>query len=443
MISPEIFALITLGILLVMLLSGIQIATSLMVTSVIGVFLVTGRFEVAMNVLSQAAWATIRQYMFGVIPLFVLMGLLVNLSEVSQELYDAASVLLKRVRGGIGITTVVANAIFSATTGVTIASAVVFTKIALPQMMRLNYNRKLALGTIAGSASLGFLIPPSLLMIVYGSQADTSIGRLFVAGIIPGLILTVAFIVVILITAWRRPSYVPEAEPLTEDERKNYWKIVLKPWMIILLIFCSLGGIWLGFFTPTEAGGVGAFGAFLIVIIKRKFTFKAMWNTLLSTAASTGRVLILLIAASTYARTLAMGGVIDMAGRVIERIDPSPAAVIFVFMLIIIALSSVLDSTSTLLLTIPLMVPIMNNLGYDLVWFGIVMIVCVSSGLVTPPFGMNVFTVKAATYGMKGAEDVTLEEAFMGSVPFFFAILFVLVIIIIFPQTVMFLPNLM
>jgi len=443
MISPEMFALITLGLLLVFLVSGVHIGTSLMATSLVGVFLITGRFEVAMNVLSQAAWATIRQYMFGVIPLFVLMGLLVNLSGVSQELYDAASVLLKRVRGGVGITTVVANALFSATTGVTIASAVVFTKIALPQMMRLKYNRKLALGTISSSAILGFLLPPSLLMIVYGSQADTSIGRLFIAGIIPGLILAVAIIAVILIIAWRRPTHVPEAEPLTDEERKNFWKIILKPWAIVVLIFCSLGGIWLGFFTPTEAGGVGAFGAFIIVIAKGKFTLRAMWETLLSTASSTGRVLILIIAASTYARALSMGGVINMAGRLVERLDPAPIVVILVFMVIILAVASVLDSTSTMLLTIPLMVPIVVDLGYDLVWFGIVMIVAVGSGLITPPFGMNVFTVKAATHGMKGAEDVTIEEIFMGSLPFFFAVLVVLLICIFFPAVVTFLPSLM
>ncbi|MEG0804531.1 MAG: TRAP transporter large permease subunit, partial [Pygmaiobacter sp.] len=209
--SSGTIAIITLVMLLAMILYGVQLSTSLMFTSIVGVFLVTGRFSTAINVLSQSAWGAIRQYMFGVIPLFVLMGLFANLSGASQELYDSASLLLKKVRGGVGIATVVANAIFAAITGVSIASAAVFTKIALPQMTRLKYNRKVAVGCVSGSAVLGMLIPPSLLMIVYGSQADTSIGKLFVAGVLPGIVMALAFIVVILLTAWRHPEYIPKA----------------------------------------------------------------------------------------------------------------------------------------------------------------------------------------------------------------------------------------
>jgi len=414
-----------------------------MITSVVGVLLITGDFPTAMNVLSQSAWATIRQYMFGVIPLFVLMGLFANLSGASQELYDAASLLLKRVRGGVAISTVIANAIFAAITGVSIASAAVFTKIALPQMMRLKYNRKVAVGTISGSAILGMLIPPSLLMIVYGSQADTSIGKLFVAGVLPGIVMTIAFTIVILITGWRYPEYIPKAEPLTEYEKKNFWKIVLRPWAILLLIVISLGGIWLGVFTPTEAGGVGAFGAFLIVIIKGKFSWKSLWETLLSAASTTGSVLILLVSASTYSKTLSMGGVINLISNFVQGLDVAPVIVILIFMLILLALGCILDSTSILLLTIPLMVPVVINLGYDVVWFGIVMIIAVECGLLTPPFGMNVYTVKAALHGMEGAEDITIEEIFSGSMPFFAAMLLVLLLCIFVPGIVTTLVNMM
>ena len=441
--SAGMIAVITLVLLMILILSGIQLSTSLMFTSVVGVFLITGRFSTAMNVLSQSAWGAIRQYMFGVIPLFVLMGLLANLSGASQELFDSAGLLLKRVRGGVGIATVIANAIFAAITGVSIASAAVFTKIALPQMTRLKYNRKTAVGIISGSAILGMLIPPSLLMIVYGSQADTSIGKLFVAGVVPGLIMTAAFIITISLTAWRHPDYIPKAEPLTEEERKNFWKIVLKPWAIVLLIVVSLGGIWMGFFTPTEAGGVGAFGAFLIVIIKGKFNVKTMWETLLSAASTTGSVLILLISASTYSKTLSMGGVINMVSKFINGLDVPPVVIILIFMLVLLALGCVLDSTSILLLTIPLMVPIVSGLGYDLVWFGIVMIIAVECGLITPPFGMNVYTVKASLHGMKGTEDITVEEIFSGSMPFLAAMIAVLLICIFFPQTVTLLPGIM
>lgn len=441
--SPGMVALITLTILIVMILIGIQLSTALMITSVVGVFLVTGRFSTAMNVLSQSAWGTIRQYMFGVIPLFVLMGLLANLSGASQELYDSASLLLKRVRGGVGIATVIANAIFAAITGVSIASAAVFTKIALPQMTRLNYDRKVAVGTVSGSAILGMLIPPSLLMIVYGSQADTSIGKLFVAGFLPGIVMTIAFIIVIMLIGWRHPDQIPPAEHLTEFEKKNYWKIVLKPWAILLLIVLSLGGIWLGFFTPTEAGGVGAFGAFLIVIIKGKFSIHTLWETLLSAASTTGSVLILLISASTYSKTLSMGGVINLVSGFVDTLTVPPIVIILVFMVILLALGCVLDSTSILLLTIPLMVPIISDLGYDKVWFGIVMIIAVECGLITPPFGMNVYTVKAALHGMPEAEGITVEEIFSGSMPFLAAMLVVLLLCIFFPIIVTILPSIM
>lgn len=441
--SAGIIAIVTLALLLILILSGVHLKTSLMITSVVGVFLVTGNFTTAMNVLSQSAWGAIRQYMFGVIPLFVLMGMFANLSGASQELYDSASLLLKRVRGGVGIATVLANAVFAAITGVTIASAAVFTKIAYPQMARLKYDRKIAVGTIAGSAILGMLIPPSLLMIVYGSQADTSIGKLFVAGVVPGIVMTIVFSIVILLIAWRRPDYIPKAEPLTEYEKKNFWKIVLKPWAIMLLIAISLGGIWLGVFTPTEAGGVGAFGAFLIVLLKRKFSWNALKETLLSAASTTGSVLILLIAASTYSKCLSMGGVINLISSFITGLSVPPIVIILLFMLILLALGCVLDSTSILLLTIPLMVPIVTSFGYDVIWFGIVMIIAVECGLLTPPFGMNVYTVKAALHDIPGGEDVTVEEIFSGSMPFFFAMLVVLLLCIFIPGLVTGLVSLM
>lgn len=441
--STGVVATFSLILLLALILCGVHLSTSLMFTSVLSVYLTTGRFSTAMNVLSQSAWGAVRQYMFGVIPLFVLMGLLANLSGASKDLYDSASLLLKKVRGGVAIATVVANAIFAAITGVTVASAAVFTKIALPQMTRLKYNRKIALGTISGSAILGMLIPPSLLMIVYGSQADVSIGKLFVAAVVPGIIMTIAFIVVILIIGRMRPDYIPETESLTEEEKKDFWRIVLKPWPIVLLIIISLGGIWCGFFTPTEAGGVGAFGAFLIVVFRKKFNLKEFWDTLLAAGSTSGSVLILLVSASTYSKTLSMCGVINVIRTFVEGLSVPPVAIILVFIAILMILGCILDSTSILLLTTPLMCPIIADLGYDLVWFGLVMIIAIETGMITPPFGMNVFTVKSSLYGMEGMEDITVGEIFSGSTWFLIAIIVVDLICIFIPQVVTFLPGAM
>ena len=435
--SPLEIALITLGLLLLLLFSGVHLVTTLMTTSLVGVFLVTGRMSTAVNVLSMSAWGSIRDYMFGVIPLFMLMGLFANLSGASKELYDSANLMLKKVRGGVGMATVVANAIFAAITGVSIASSAIFTKIALPQMLRLGYNRKVSVGCIAGSAVLGMLIPPSLLMIVYGSQADVSIGKLFLGGVLPGIVLSFAFCVTIALTAIVKPKYIPKPEPLTDFEKANFWKIVLRPWAMLILIFVSLGGIWMGIFTPTEAGGVGAFGAFLIVILKGKFNWKTMKDTLLSAVSTSGAVLILLIAASCYSKTLSMAGVVNMFSTAILSLSLPPIVIILLFMVVLLLLGCILDSTSILLLTIPLMVPIVKSFGMDPVWFGIVMIVAVECGLLTPPFGMNVFTVKAAIVDMPEAKGIRVEEIFSGSFPYFLTMIFVLLLMIFVPQIVL------
>ena len=436
-------ALISLILLLALIFSGVHLSTSLMFTSVIGVWLTTGRFATAMNVLAQSAWGAVRSYMFGVIPLFVLMGMFANMSGASRDLYDAASLLMKRLRGGVAIATVVANAIFAAITGVTVASATIFTQIALPQMTRLNYKRQFSLGTIAGSAILGMLIPPSLLMIVYGAQADVSIGKLFVAAIGPGLLMTLAFIITIRIIATLKPDWIPQAETLTEDEKKNYWKIVLKPWPIVLLIVVSLGGIWGGFFTPTEAGGIGAFGAFLLVIFKRKFNWKDFRNTMLNAGQTAGSVLILMISASTYSKMLSMCGIINMLSSFVTGLNVAPVFVVLIFIIILMVLGCILDSTSIILLTSPLMVPILRNMGYDLVWWGIVMIIAIETGMITPPFGMNVFAVKSTLSNMKGMSDITVGEIFSGSMPYLFAMIVVDLMCIFIPAVVTFFPSIM
>jgi tripartite ATP-independent transporter DctM subunit len=439
--SPIAIAIFSLALLLILIFSGIHLNISLMITSFVTVLLFTGRVNVAMNVLSQSAWGAVRQYMFGVIPLFVLMGMLANLSGASGDLYDAAALMLKKVRGGVGIATIIANAIFAAITGVTVASAAIFTKIALPQMHRLKYDKKFSLGTISGSAILGMLIPPSLLMIVYGSQADVSIGKLFVAAIIPGLIMTVAFILVVIIVGKIKPEYIPEVEALTEYEKANYWKIVLKPWPIILLILVTLGGIWGGLFTPTEAGGIGAFGAFVLVLFKKGFNKEEIWETLLSAGATSGSVLILLISASTYSKTLSMCGIINSISFFVEGLTIPPLGIILIFMLILMILGCILDSTSILLLTTPLMCPIVQNMGFDMVWFGIVMIIAIETGMVTPPFGMNVFTVKSSLHGIEGFEDTTVNDIFKGSTWYLIAIIAVDLLLILVPVLVTYLPN--
>jgi tripartite ATP-independent transporter DctM subunit len=278
-------------------------------------------------------------------------------------------------------------------------------------------------------------------MIVYGSQADVSIGKLFVAAIIPGLIMTVAFILVVAIVAKIKPEYIPEVEELSEYEKKNYWKIVLKPWPIIVLILVTLGGIWGGLFTPTEAGGVGAFGAFVLVLFKKGFHREEIWETLLSAGATSGSVLILLISASTYSKTLSMCGIINSISFFVEGLTIPPLGIVLIFMFILMILGCILDSTSILLLTTPLMCPIVQNMGYDMVWFGIIMIIAIETGMVTPPFGMNVFTVKSSLQGIEGYENTTVNDIFKGASWYLIAIIAVDLLLILVPVLVTYLPN--
>lgn len=437
--SPVTIGLISLILLLAMVLMGCHIGTSLMVMSVVGIYLSTGSLGVAINILGTTAFSAIRDYAFGVIPLFVLMGLLANLSGASSDLFNAADAMLRRVKGGLAIATVFANAIFAAITGVSIASAAVFTKIALPPMKRLGYDKKFAVGTIAGSSVLGMLIPPSLLMIVYGMLAEVSIGKLFVAGVLPGIMMALIYIIGISVMVKVKPALIQQPrEEGAEDsyEEPSRLKAIIKPWPMVLLIVVTLGGIWGGFFTPIEAGGVGAFGALILVICKRKFTLKAMWDTLLETGITTGSVLFLLISAQMYSRMLAMTGVVSMVGKAVTELPLPHMAIIVIFILVWIALGCILDSTSILLLTIPLMVPIVRSFGMDLVWFGIVGIVAIETGLLTPPFGMSVYTIKSSMKASEGGDEMTLVDIFAGSMPFLLMMFLCIALMLVFPGIV-------
>ena len=437
--SPVTIGLISLILLLAMVLMGCHIGTSLMVMSVVGIYLSTGSLGVAINILGTTAFSAIRDYAFGVIPLFVLMGLLANLSGASSDLFNAADAMLRKVKGGLAIATVFANAIFAAITGVSIASAAVFTKIALPPMKRLGYDKKFAVGTIAGSSVLGMLIPPSLLMIVYGMLAEVSIGKLFVAGVLPGIMMALIYIIGISVMVKVKPALIQQPrEEGAEDsyEESSRLKAIIKPWPMVLLIVVTLGGIWGGFFTPIEAGGVGAFGALILVICKRKFTLKAMWDTLLETGITTGSVLFLLISAQMYSRMLAMTGVVSMVGKAVTELPLPHMAIIVIFILVWIALGCILDSTSILLLTIPLMVPIVRSFDMDLVWFGIVGIVAIETGLLTPPFGMSVYTIKSSMKASEGGDEMTLVDISAGSMPFLLMMFLCIALMLTFPGIV-------
>jgi tripartite ATP-independent transporter DctM subunit len=378
-------------------------------------------------------------YVFAVVPLFVLMGLFSTVSGATRELFTSAQVVLGRVRGGIGIATVFANAVFAAITGVSVASAAVFSKVALPEMQRLHYDRQFSLGIVAGSAILGMLIPPSVLMIVYGVLTEQAIGKLFIAGILPGLVVTA----VLSLGIWAMVLVTPRLGGRLEEVRRLDVRTLLRaavaPWAVLALVVLVMGGIWGGFFTPTEAGAVGAAGGFLLIVIKRApLTLRGLWQVLLDGGQTTASIFLLLICAQMYSRMLTMSGLAGQVTHWVSALPIPPIFIIFGFIIVFLLLGCIIDSTSIILLTIPLMHPIAMKLGYDPLWFAIVSIVAIEIGLLTPPFGMVVFAMKSAL-----GDEVQVEEIFAGAIPFILMLGAALAVIIAFPRLSTFLPSLM
>lgn len=421
-----------LGILL-LIQSGMHVSVALLLLSFGGVWAMKDNGVIAGKMLSLAAAESISSYAFGVIPLFVLMGLLVGASDIGRDTFDVCNRLFRRMRGGLGVSTVAANAVFAAVQGTTIASASVFTKVAVPELIRLGYTPRFAVGVVAGSSVLGMLIPPSLLLILYGIVAEVSIGQMFTAGIIPGILLAFAFVVLIGYLVRRHPRFVGEgalklAEPDPETDASAMELIVLiSP--IVILIAIVLGGIYGGLFTPTEAGGVGALAALILAIAKRRLSWAAFKDVLIETGYVTASISFLLIAAHLYANMLALSGLPDFMGHWIETTNIGLVGVLIVYLIAIILLGTILDSASIMLILLPLVVPVMAKLGVDLVWFGIVTVIAVEIGLLTPPLGIACFVIRA------NLEDdrITLGDIFRGAAPFALTMLIVLALVVAIP----------
>ena len=430
-------------LLFVVVVSGVFVGIGLSFLSVVGLWWISGDLSVAANLVGSTTYNALMDYVFGVVPFFVSMGLLANISGASTDLYTAFNLVTRRIRGGLGVATVFANAVFAAITGVSVASAAVFSKVSLPEMLKHGYNRKFALGVVAGSSVLGMLIPPSILFVIYGVISEEAIGRLLIAGILPGLVLTAIYSVGITIMVRRKPELVMAEGAngtlmLPRLPAREYLRAFSSCWGIVALILITLGGIWAGFFTPTEAGAVGAFGALVLGLVKRKVSFSGFWEVLLETGIVTAGIFFLLISAQMYSRMLALSGLVEWGSKFVISLNFPPLAVILMFIIVWLILGCLIDSASIMLLTLPLMIPIVKELGYSLIWFGVVSVIVIEMGLLTPPFGMVVFAMKSALGG-----EVKIEEIFQGSYPFLLMMALATVIIIAFPILSTWLPSLM
>jgi C4-dicarboxylate transporter, DctM subunit len=427
------------AVLFVLVLIGMRIAVALMAVAFVGVWVIRDNFDLSMRLMSIAAYNGVANYLFATIPLFVLMGLLVSISNVGKDTFDVAEVALRRILGGLGVATVAANTIFAAVTGVSIASAAVFTKVAVPEMTRHGYRSSFAAGTVAGSSVLGMLIPPSLLLIIYGVLAEVSIGRMFIAGLVPGVLLALGFVLVIIGAAKFAPSFVFTAEtlakraaPLAPEISMGRREMARKILPIVLLVVFVLGGLYSGFFTPTEAGGVGAFAALVIALLRRSLTLSKTWAVVTQTGSISVGILILLVAASFYGQMLAVAGIPTAIGDLVTGSGLGAYGFLLLYVLLVLLLGMILDSSSILLILVPIAAPIAQGLGFNLIHFGIITVIAVEVGLLTPPFGISIFTVHSTL----GDDETTLESIFAGALPYVGVMLGVLLLIAVFPWLV-------
>ncbi len=419
------------GIVLLISL-GMPVAFSLLLLSFLGVWHIKESFEVAGILLAQAAADSINGYVYGVIPLFVLMGMLVSVSGTGKDTFDVANRLFRGVRGGLGIATVVANAVFAAVTGVSIASAAVFSKVAVPEMVRLGYKPSFAVGVVTGSSVLGMLIPPSLLLILFGVLTETSIGNLFMGGIGPGILLSFMYCLGILLMAYRFPDFVGRFSQDGEADggQLSVGRALYKLAPIMALIALVLGGIYSGWFTPTESGAAGALGALIIALAKHRLTWRKFWQVLLETGNVTVTILFLFIAANMFGRMLALSGLSSFMGGLISESGLGLYSVMTLYLLIILMMGTILDSASIMMIIVPLIYPIMQGFGIDFVWWGILTLLAIEVGLLTPPLGMAVFVVQS----LLDDQSISVTDIFAGSLPYVFMMLILVALLVVFPQ---------
>jgi tripartite ATP-independent transporter DctM subunit len=444
-------ATVLIGCMLVLVVLGVHIAIALGITSAIGIYLVTGSFQVVQAMVASTATEALRDFTFAVIPLFMLMGEFIGASGAITDVYQAINRSLHRIPGRLAVATVLGNAAFSFVTGVSIASAAAFSRIAYPEMRAFRYRKGFALGTIAGSSCLGMLVPPSVLMIVWGILTERSIGQLFLAGVLPGIMLTVLFIGYVLAVAVLRPEVVgderpgvpasgtgAEAAPPFRGSQPSLAATMISALGILAIVVGVLGGIWFGFFTPTEGAGAGAFLALILALIKG-VRGRGVVDAILAVGRTSAPILLLLLTAALYSRTLAMTGVTNAVHDFFLSTGLPPGLILACMVLVWFVLGMIIDSISIMLLTVPIFEPLAVQLGYDPLSFAIVGILAIEAGLLTPPFGLLVYTVKAAIRD----DSVSIMEIFVSSTPYWVIMLGAVVVLTYVPQIATYLPGLL
>ena len=435
MVDPATAGVIVACILVFLLITGTHIGVGLGISGFIGI-LITINERAAFAQVATVPFSTTNSFTLAVIPLFILMGSLATQAGLTTDLYRAAYNWLGKISGGLAMATTLASAAFGAACGSTIVNAAVFTKMAMPEMTKFGYDKRLSAGCIAASGTLASLIPPSILMIIYAVITEQSVARLLVAGLVPGFLSAAVYMLGIYIVAKARPDLAPI--PNVTITRRERWESLKGVWGISFLFILVIGGIYMGFFVPTYAGAVGAFGAFMIVAAKRKLNGRLLVDTFKDAGITTSTIFIIVIGGIIFARFLTYTGLVGDISEWMIALNLSPITYLIGFAILYLILGMLIDPIAIMVMTLPVMFPIMTSVGYDPIWLGVIAIKLAEISLITPPVGLNVYVVRSAS-----PVKLRLEEVFAGVTPFLIMDVFTLALLIAFPSIVLFLPSLM
>jgi C4-dicarboxylate transporter, DctM subunit len=424
------------GIALILLFLGVHIGLALAITGAIGIVLVTGTIQAGLGVLKTSPFFTGSGYTFAVLPMFILMGLFTLHGGISGQAYEAVYKLIGKLPGSLSIATTWACVAFGATSGSTIAAATLFTKVGWPEMKKNGYDANFACGGIATSAIIAMLVPPSIYLVIYAMLTEMSVSRLLMAGFIPGIVMALVLSLGVLLLAFRNPRLAPGLT--TSPSRKEKLIAIGKSWPFMLLALIIIVGIYSGVFTATEAAAVAAFTSLIICLGYRRLTWNKLISSLVETVQITAMMLLILVGATVFATFLSVSGLTTALGNSIIGLNLPPLMFMIILMLLYILLGCFMDEVSSMCITLPIFFPIIEIMGIDPIWSAIILVAAMTTGMITPPFGISVFAVQAAS-----GNDATAGGIFRGSLPYYVMILITLVILVAFPQISTFLPNTM
>ncbi|MGJ7609356.1 MULTISPECIES: TRAP transporter large permease [unclassified Variovorax] len=429
--SPDAVAVLGFVALFVLMLLRVPVGMAMGLVGVVGYSYLVGPGP-ALKLVGQTSMRTVTDYTFGVIPMFMLMGALVSVSGVSRELFKAANSMIGHLRGGLGVATVIACGGFAAICGSSVATAATFSAVAYPEMRRFNYPQSFSTGVIAAGGTLGAILPPSTVLAVYAILTQQDIGKLFMAGIVPGILAMAMYVMTIAIIVKLRPDWLPGGEVKPWSERIKDLKNVWAP--LVLFVFV-IGGLYGGFFTPTEAGGVGASGAFILGLVRRKLDGPKIREALLSATRTAAAVFTVLIGALLFGYFLTITQSPQKLTEMLTGLGIGRYGVLALIMLMYLVLGCLMDAMAMIILTVPIIYPVIVHLGFDPIWFGVIIVMTVELGLIHPPVGMNVFVIKSVV------KDVSFTTIFKGVLPFIVTDIVRLVILIAFPIIALWLPT--